>query len=247
MSKVSILYNKEKDAYNWVRIITKPAKYGIKKKNRLVLIPVKIQKEVKKLYKNKSLNNEELSNIKNHFPSAKNFVKSFLKENIFLTKVVNEKKKKLEYFWRKKEYKYFKKLTRITKKPIYSGNFTCYLTTLNSCPYNEKGKWFMTPAFSDLSNQIYVICHELMHLQFLHWYRDNCKEKGLSENQIQDLKEAITFILNESEFDDIITYKDKGYPNHQKLRKKLKKIWIENNNFKVFLNKAIEIVKTLQV
>lgn len=59
---------------------------------------------------------------------------------------------------------------------------------------------------------------------------------------MDDLKEALTFILN-TDFNDLLLVEDKGYPAHQKLRKKLKKIWEKEKNFNKFLDKAIMLMK----
>jgi len=86
---------------------------------------------------------------------------------------------------------------------------------------------------------ITTICHELLHLQFLHYYRDYLEKKGLNDKQIEDIKESLTFLLNEPEFENIILSKDRGYPEHQRVRQQLKKIWQENKTFSKFLDKAI--------
>jgi len=91
--------------------------------------------------------------------------------------------------------------------------------------------------------QLTTIYHELLHLQFLYYYEDYLKEKGLKKKQIEDLKESLTFLLNEPEFEEVILVKDKGYPSHQLLRKKLRKVWQREKNFRKFLDKAIKIIK----
>ena len=68
-------------------------------------------------------------------------------------------------------------------------------------------------------------------------------KKGLKNNQIEDLKEALTFLLNESEFEGIILSQDNGYPEHQKLRKKLKNIWSKDRNLQNLIDETIYIIK----
>jgi len=72
---------------------------------------------------------------------------------------------------------------------------------------------------------------------------DRIKKRGLNNKQIEDLKESLTFLLNEPEFKEIILVKDKGYQNHQKMRRQLKKIWRRDKNFSKFLEKSIKIIK----
>lgn len=86
---------------------------------------------------------------------------------------------------------------------------------------------------------ITTICHEIMHFQFLHHYKSYLNKKGLSNKQIETLKEALTFLLNEPEFNQIISSEDTGYSEHQELRKNLKNIWTKENNFQKMLDKAV--------
>lgn len=97
--------------------------------------------------------------------------------------------------------------------------------------------WRSVPA------SITTICHEVMRLQFLHYYKNYLKKKGLKNNQIEDLKEALTFLLNEKEFDEIILCDDNGYPEHQKLRKKLREIWDRKRDFEKLLEAGIRLTK----
>lgn len=87
------------------------------------------------------------------------------------------------------------------------------------------------------------ICHEIFHMQFLYYYENYCR-KFLSEQQKENLKEAMTFILN-TDFNDLIVCYDTGFPGHEKLRAKLKEVWLKEKDFKKFLDKAIKITKKL--
>lgn len=145
----------------------------------------------------------------------------------------------IKAIWRGIEKKYFKILSEITQKPIYKKNFDCYLTTGLMCPYNEKESWFMVSMWHSIPISITIICHELMHLQFLHYYKNYLKKKGLKKDQIEELKEALTILLNGKEFEEIILCDDSGYPKHQKLRKKLQKIWAREKDFQKFLDESI--------
>jgi hypothetical protein len=82
-----------------------------------------------------------------------------------------------------------------------------------------------------------------MHLQFLKYYKNYLKKQGLKNEQIEDIKEALTFLLNEPEFESIILSQDNGYPEHQELRQKLKNIWSKNKNFQNLIDEAICIIK----
>jgi len=234
MNKIKFEYNLIKDAYNYTRIILFSTPLGVSK--NLDLIPKKVQKEVKKLYKLYPVSHSRLieeSSCKIFKP-----VISYLK-NKFKDKDINYRKKILEAEWKDIEKKYFQHLSKLLQKQIYPANYICYLTTLYACPCFEEKNWFMVSTFSPLPNQIYVVCHEFMHLQFIHWYKKYCLKKGLIDRNFWHIKEAITFLLNEPEFSGVITFQDKGYTIHQELRKKLKKLWEKDKNFEKFLNGVI--------
>jgi len=240
MKKIKFEYNLIKDAYVYASLILFSAPFGLKNNKNLALIPRNVQKEVKEIYAINPISHSKLLTVFNH-PIFRPIV-DYLKSQKFEEKV-KEGGKELINKWKKIEQRYFSRLSEILQKPIYRADYKCYLTTLFRCPCYHEGGWFMVSAFSKLSNKIYVICHEFMHMQFIHWYREYCLKKELTSSEFQDLKEAITFILNESEFSSIISFKDKGYPVHKKLRKDLKILWQKNKNFKIFLNESIKIIK----
>jgi len=157
--------------------------------------------------------------------------------------ITKEEINSLQKSWDIVESKYFKILESITQKPIFSQNFSCFWTTGFMCPYNQKENWFMVSFWHSTPFSITTICHEIMHLQFLHYYQKYLKKKGLKDNQIEDLKEALTFLLNESGFEEIILVNDFGYPEHKELRKKLKSVWLKDKNFKNLVDKAVLLIK----
>ncbi len=145
----------------------------------------------------------------------------------------------LEKSWRAVEKKYFEVLSKITQKPIFTKKFSCYFTTGFVCPYDEEESWFMVSMWHSVPFSITTICHEIMHLQFLKYYKNYLKKQGLKNDQIEDLKESLTFLLNQPEFDSIILSQDNGYPEHKELRKKLKRIWLKNKDFQKLIDEAI--------
>lgn len=52
----------------------------------------------------------------------------------------------------------------------------------------------------------------------------------MTKGEFENLKEALTVILNE-EFMDLIVWPDKGYEIHKNFREKLLKFWRADNNF----------------
>ncbi len=229
MSKVTFYYDFEKDAWSWVLIAKKRRKcWGIDWRKQVNFIPEKL---LDKILKKDRKTAESL--VYNHLIShSKKKIRQL---------IIKEELKALEKSWRKIEKNFFKRLEKITQKPIFINHFKCYFTSGFMCPYNDKENWFMVSMWNNIPSSITTICHEILHLQFLHYYRKYCR-KFLSEKQTEDLKEALTFLLN-TDFDDLILCEDTGYPFHKELRIKLKKIWEREGNFERFLDAAINIVK----
>lgn len=229
MPKVKFKYDYKKDAWAWVLIAKgKQNRWGRDWEQEVKFIPQHLLVKILK------------QNRKSAEVLVYKYIFSNPKEKIYQL-VIKEQLKAVENIWRKIEKEYFKRLVKITQKPIFWDNFKCYLTTGIMCPYNTKEKSFMISKWHPIGANIITICHEIFHLQFLHYYEEYCR-KFLSEQQKEDLKEATTFILN-TDFGDLLTGYDNGYPNHQELREKLKLIWSKEKNFKKFLNKAIKITK----
>lgn len=116
------------------------------------------------------------------------------------------------------------------------------ITTFQRCPYNIKDNFFYLryqAAEEDFKKSITTIYHELMHFLF-HWhYWQKCRNAGLKENKIDDIKEAFTILLN-SILEKRNLPIDKGYKIHQDLRGKIMGFWKQKNDFEFVLEKVIE-------
>jgi len=230
MSKVKFHYDLKKDAWSWVLIAKDKNLWGLDWRDQVAHIPDELLEKIKRA----------------SFSHAQKIVEEYIinhSKKEFKGKVRRSEMVLLEKLWRTVEKKYFGMLSKITQKPIFAEEFGCYFTTGLMCPYNEKENWFMVSMWHSIPASITTICHEVMHLQFLHHYKKYLEKKGLKNEQIEDLKEALTFLLNENGFNEIILCSDNGYPEHQKLRKKLGKIWQKEKNFSNFLDLAILEVK----
>lgn len=231
MSKVNFKYDYKKDAWSWV-VVAKDNrdKWGMDWKRKVNFIPQHLLDKI----------------LKNDYKKAENLVAKYIvsnpKKKIYQI-VIKEQLKAVENIWGKIEKEYFKRLAKVTQKPIYWNNFKCYLTTGQMCPFNTEQKLFTISKWQPISANITTICHEIFHLQFLHYYGDYCR-KFLSSEQVGALKEIITFILN-TDFGDLIPSWDMGYPGHKELREKLKAVWLKEKDFKKFLDKAIKITKKI--
>lgn len=230
MRQVKFKYDIRKDAWSWVVIAKDKGLWGLDWKFEVGHIPKNLLKRILE------------ANIKDAVKLTEEHLKKDRKRE-YRYCAIKEEMKSLESVWKLVEKKYFKALADMLGKPIYSKEFSCFWTTGFMCPYNEKGKWFMVSLWRGIPDSITTICHEILHLQFLYYYRGYLKKKGLNNSQIEHLKEALTFLLNESEFDEVVLSTDMGYPVHQKLRKELRRVWKEKQSFAGFMEVAVKIVK----
>jgi hypothetical protein len=117
-----------------------------------------------------------------------------------------------------------------------------FITTFNRAPYNTKDNSFYLRYRgdeNDIGKSITNIYHELMHFLF-HWnYWEECQSARLKENQIHDIKESFTVLLN-----PILAKRnlpvDKGYKIHQGLREKITELQQKNKDLKHILEKIIK-------
>ena len=89
---------------------------------------------------------------------------------------------------------------------------------------------------------LWLIIHELMHLFFETYYWDICNKKGLNDDQISNIKESFSVLIN-FEFIDILKSKDSGYKEHKKIRQFISKEWIKSKIFKKVLLATCDYVK----
>ncbi len=230
MSKVNFNYDINKDVWSWALIAKDKNMWGLNWRDQIAQIPDELLEKIEKA----------------DFSYAQKIVEEYISNDPkkeYKNEVMYSEMQTLEKSWRIVEKKYFKTLSEIMQKPIFLDVINCYFTTGFVCIDNDEDNWFMVSMWHSIPFSITTICHEIMHLQFLHDSKDYLEEKGSQDSQIEDLKESLTFLLNELEFDKIILCQDAGYPEHDSLRNKLKNIWREDKNFQSFLDKAIEITK----
>lgn len=229
MSKIFFKIDFKEDAKNWVRVIqNKNQAYGRKYSEVISKIPKDILKKVQKATS----------------VQGKKIVFKYLQSNAYnFVPEMEANQKMLEFYLKYKGSGLFKVIEKITGRRIYTGKFFATFTLMTSCPYDPMRDWFMVMAQKPLSRQVTNIFHEILHLQFTHYYYDYCLKHGLSQKQFHDLKESLTFLLNEVLFKKFYLAPDYGYSSHQSLRKKLKFLYDKNKKFDVFLEKAIEAVK----
>jgi len=149
--------------------------------------------------------------------------------------------KAVQQYWNKINDEYFKRLSRITKKPIFTEKFTGYTTIVGRCPYSTEENWFMFSLSSPILNACKTTGHEIMHLQF-HNYYDKEIIQEIGKEKTWMLKEALTVLLN-LEFRDLWFVKDEGYKPHQELRNFIEETWKKKKDFDYLLRKCIKFLK----
>lgn len=229
MPKIIFKIDLNKEAENWVRVANlKEHSFGRSVQEIQKDIPKEILEQLPKLSKNKAIKlvvdrlNDRADNFMPLFQANKGL---------------------LDFYFKHNGDALFNSLEKITGKKMYAKSFTGYFILLNSCTYDLNSNSFMIMGRRPMPKQLTTICHEILHLQFVNYYGDYCLEKGLTQDQFQKLKEAITFLLNNPIFKKLYLVPDMGHPNHKVLRGQLKKIWDKNKQFDKFLDKAIEAVK----
>lgn len=130
-------------------------------------------------------------------------------------------------------------VARMTGRAMYADRFYAYFTLLGICPYDYAKRSFMVSVRQNMPKQLTTVCHEIMHFQFIHHYRRYCIEHGLTEKQFQDLKEAMTVLLNQRTFRKYPMAIDRGYDAHQPLRKELERLWRRKHSYREFLDRSI--------
>ena len=224
MSKVIFKFDIWKDAKNYWQSANSDAKWGHD-------FSKGVRPNILKMLKGKE------------WEKTKTEIHSLLKKNYD-----NDKKKLLKKLreisekWGKIEKKYFRRLLKITGNRIYAKEFTVFMTTTGRCPYFPKQNAFMVSIFgSNLDEKMLIIAHELMHLQFHHYYEKKLL-KRISKKMFNDIKESLTVLLN-LEFKGLHLSKDRGYPSHAKLREFMTKEWKENKDFDMLVSKSIKLLK----
>ena len=123
----------------------------------------------------------------------------------------------------------------------FEPRYRACFTLSSRAPFTKDA--FMFNRYLDFAD---LAMHEIMHIEFLKAYASFCIEQGLSEAQIDHLKEVLTILLNE-DARRLLTRLDPGYTKHQEARAKILAIYINNGgskgDFKNFLKEIIPIIK----
>lgn len=227
MLKLNFSYSQKKDALTWV----KQAKdvypvFGISYKASVAPIPKKILTQI--------LKNNDKKSVKIVLDYFNHNQRQSLREEFIQLKI-----KSLQKLWHNKGKKLIDRLEKIFG-PFQNETVNAYITTLYICDYSYQERYFYLSLYHSLSLNFTVIAHELAHFLFYQNFHKSCQKLGLNENQLQDLKESTTVLLNTKEFNNILLIEDQGYEPHQKLRQLIFTNWNKERDFKKIINKIIQ-------
>jgi len=220
--------NKNKDIWNWWHACNNPY-LDVDWSQR---IPIEIRKEI----------------VGKTQEQATKFLKKYLKENYYSNEKFLAPQKDIASFWEDVEGEVIKRTEKITRKPFWPKKIICYFTSFPRGRYefdiqNNTAHMFMDPInFAPKEKVCRSIVHEILHFQFHKYFWDYLRTKELSEKQIDHIKEAFTFLINE-EFIDLFGIKDYGYDLHQKFRQDLAIFWQESKDFLKLLDYSANLIK----
>ena len=112
-----------------------------------------------------------------------------------------------------------------------------YLTVTGRYPYSVEGKYFFVSAYTDNANA--TCMHELWH--FYTWKCFSGEQSKILSTKFNDLKEALTILLNIECADLLEGVLDQGYSQHQKLRQEISEIWSQTKDIKILWNKFSQV------
>ncbi len=182
-----------------------------------------------------------VSAIKNvQFEKAKETILAHIAPIYDDKQIIANRLKDLAAVWSLVSDKFFVRLQEITGKPFPIQQVTGYFTTAPRLSYNFTEQWFFVPFRTPILLVPTKIAHELLHF---HYYAYDEKDvlAHVTKEQSENIKEALTFLLNEA-FSDILVPCDKGYDKHQKLRTHLQTVWQKNKSYDELINEAIKFI-----
>ena len=149
---------------------------------------------------------------------CRNFISNYLsRNNIDMNKVA----KKYNAEWKKVAEIFEERANQFFRVSLSQG-IDVELSINNRSPYNVPDGFFFCAVPTRSSN---LTCmHELWH--FYLWEKYGLEwETKLGKQKYNNIKEALTVLLNEIFQDILDDKKDSGYPQHSELRKEILEIW----------------------
>jgi len=145
-------------------------------------------------------------------------VREFIR--VFRSRSIEDNTTKLQENWNNVNKEYQKRAERIFGIELMN-TITAYLTVTGRHPYSVQEKYFFVPSNKESANNICM--HELWH--FYTWHKFGTQQEIIGSAKYNEIKEALTVLLNIECSDLMNGGRDNGYPQHQELRGKIAEIW----------------------
>ncbi|MBI2024768.1 MAG: hypothetical protein HYT03_01585 [Candidatus Harrisonbacteria bacterium] len=192
----------------------------------------------------KSVNRKNYTEFQNLYTkiNGENFdvekIKHFIEEHIKTNKIDVEKEiNSIRNKWLKIENVFIERAEKTFGIKYPAGTITVYLTNNERCTYNTQENYFFVKIGSQFSNNI--IMHEIFHFYTYYAFGKKLLEDGIAKDLYNDIKESLTELLN-IEFSDLMGGEiDKGYPQHQEMRGKIKKLWLKDRSIKNLIDELL--------
>lgn len=164
------------------------------------------------------------------------FCKQYITENNIS---IADRLLEIEKKWRQVENEYFKRAEQVFKKSLPKKTISVYLTIHDRCSYNFDRNEFFIHLNLPATNK--TIMHELWHWYF--YYTVGQKIKNAHGQKVfNDIKEALTVLLNVIYADVLDGVTDKGYPQHTELRELIRQTYTETNDVYQTIDKALKTI-----
>lgn len=113
-----------------------------------------------------------------------------------------------------------------------SETINAYLTVTGRYPYSIDDKYFYVPANKTNANS--TCMHELWH--FYTWHKFGAQQDIIGPTKYNEIKEALTVLLNIECRDLMADEVDNGYSQHKELRTKVVETWNKTKNIEEVWN-----------
>ena len=113
------------------------------------------------------------------------------------------------------------------KDPLPKDKIEVYLTSaLMSSENNHKTCSYSISLWLPLYLALTVLFHEISHFYFMYSIYSDFKKAKWTDQEIETLKESLTVILNNNQYQKGLFALDSGYPEHKKVREKIEKKYV---------------------
>ena len=180
-------------------------------------------------------------------PSEKN-LQEYLKlrwegKSQIMDTIIND----LQKYWDSIEKKFFDHLMNRMQLSSFYGvkELMGFFSSRSGCGHNTSENYFAVSIHNGSLKNTQVAMHEIMHIFFHKQWQVFCLERGLSDKDIWNVKEALTVLLN-LWFKNQLIDLDWGYEENAELRKLIQEKFLESRDFKKHLCRLASILSRIK-